>query len=70
MSYRSRPAVVSRRISNDHGWPVELVELDADHASIAGAGYDSVAGRYNAAEDDESLAVAADVAARIAAVAG
>ena len=67
------PISASRRFAADlkhHGWPVELVELDADHASIAGAGYDSVAGRYNAAEDDESLAVAADVAARIAAVSG
>jgi hypothetical protein len=49
-----------------HGWPVELVELDADHASIAGARYDPVAGRYDAAEDGESLAMASDVAARIA----
>ena len=64
------PISASRRFAADleeHGWPVELVELDADHASIAGAGYDRVADRYNAACDGESLAVAADVAARIAA---
>lgn len=48
-------------------WPVELVELAADHGSIAGAGYDRVADRYVPAGDDATLAVAADVAARIAA---
>ena len=53
-----------------HGWPVEVVELNADHASIAGATYDAVAGRYSAAGDPVTLAVAADVAARIAAVSG
>jgi dienelactone hydrolase len=51
-----------------HQWPVESVELDADHASIAGAGYDPVAGRYFPADDPGTLAVAADVADRIAAV--
>ena len=64
------PISASRRFAANlkrHGWPVELIELDADHASIAGAGYDRVADRYNAACDGESLAVAADVAARIAA---
>ncbi|MEV3905764.1 alpha/beta fold hydrolase [Mycobacterium sp. NPDC050551] len=50
-------------------WPVDLVELDTDHAAIAGATYDPVADRYEAAEDAAALAVAADVAARIAAVA-
>jgi dienelactone hydrolase len=50
-------------------WPVEVVELPADHGSIAGATYDRVADRYAAADDPETLAVAADVAARIAAVA-
>ncbi|GFG48680.1 esterase [Mycolicibacterium agri] len=51
-----------------HQWPVESAELDADHASIAGAGYDPVAGRYFPAEDPGTLAVAADVADRIASV--
>jgi dienelactone hydrolase len=63
------PISASRRFAaslEQHGWPVELVELDADHASIAGARYDRVAGRYDAAEDGESLAMASDVAARIA----
>lgn len=51
-------------------WPVQVVELAADHGSIAGAAYDPVADRYSAAEDRDTLAVAADVAARIAAVSG
>ena len=50
-----------------HQWPVQVVELPADHGSIAGAVYDASAGRYRAAIDAETLAVAADVAARIAA---
>lgn len=67
------PISASRHFAADleeHGWPVEFVELDADHGSIAGAVYDPVAGRYDAAEEPETLAVAADVAARIAAIAG
>jgi predicted esterase len=67
------PISVTRTFAADleqHGWPVEVVELNADHASIAGASYDAVAGRYSAADDAETLAVAADVAARIAAVSG
>ncbi|OBI51725.1 esterase [Mycobacterium kyorinense] len=50
-----------------NGWPVELVELRADHGSIAGATYDPVADRYSAADDRATLDIAADVAARIAA---
>jgi dipeptidyl aminopeptidase/acylaminoacyl peptidase len=53
-----------------HNWPVRMVELSADHGSIAGAVYDAVAGRYSAADDPETLAVAADVAAHIAAASG
>jgi predicted esterase len=49
-----------------HHWPVQVVELPADHGSIAGAVYDASAGRYCAAIDAKTLAVAADVAARIA----
>ncbi len=49
-----------------HDWPVQVVELAADHGSIAGAVYDPVAGRYHAATDEQSLAVAAEVAALIA----
>jgi dienelactone hydrolase len=49
-----------------NNWPVQVVELSADHGSIAGAVYDAAAGRYSAATDGASLAVAADVAARIA----
>jgi dienelactone hydrolase len=51
-------------------WPVEFIELAADHASIAGATHDPVADRYSAADDFDTLAVAADVAGRIAAVLG
>jgi dienelactone hydrolase len=51
-------------------WPVAVVELPADHGSIAGAHYDSAADRYAAADDPQTLAIAADVAARIAAASG
>jgi predicted esterase len=53
-----------------HGWQVEVGELNADHASIAGAAYDPVADRYSAADDRETLGIATDVASRIAAVLG
>lgn len=49
------------------GWPVELVELAADHGSIAGADYDPVADRYEPGTSEEAQRVAAEVAARIAA---
>ena len=49
-----------------HNWPVQVVELPADHGLIAGAVYDASAGGYSAATGAETLAVAADVAARIA----
>jgi dienelactone hydrolase len=52
-------------LNNNH-WPVELVELAADHGSIAGARYDRELDRYFPAEDPETLAIAADVAGRIA----
>jgi len=52
-----------------HDWPVETIELSADHAWIAGAQYDPAADRYSAAHDPRALAVAADVAGRIAALA-
>ncbi|HET7665182.1 MAG TPA: alpha/beta fold hydrolase [Mycobacterium sp.] len=51
-----------------NGWPVEFVELTADHGAIAGATYDPDRDRYSAAEEPQVLAVAADVAERIAAV--
>lgn len=65
------PAAVSRDFAetlSGAGWPVSCVVLEADHGSIAGATYDPAADRYSAATDEASLAVAADVAARIAAV--
>jgi dipeptidyl aminopeptidase/acylaminoacyl peptidase len=52
------------------GWPVEVVELAADHGSIAGAEYDPVADRYRPARTGEPLRVAGEVAARIAATLG
>jgi dipeptidyl aminopeptidase/acylaminoacyl peptidase len=52
------------------GWPVELVELDADHGSIAGADYDPVADRYEPGTSEEALRIAGKVAARIAALIG
>lgn len=52
----------------EHKWPVELIELAADHGSIAGASYDAVADRYSAGQDEATLAVAREVAAHIAAL--
>lgn len=66
------PVTVTRDFASalrEHQWPVDVAELPADHGSIAGASYDTSADRYAAADDPETLAVAADVAARIAAVA-
>jgi dipeptidyl aminopeptidase/acylaminoacyl peptidase len=63
------PVEVSRSFAatlNDNEWPVELAELSADHGAIAGARYDSGVDRYFAADDPAVLAVAADVARRIA----
>ncbi|GBE68106.1 hypothetical protein MFM001_45680 [Mycobacterium sp. MFM001] len=67
------PVATSRDFASaleQNDWPVELVELAADHGSIAGAGYDPVADRYSPGQDRDTLAVASDVAARIAAAAG
>jgi dienelactone hydrolase len=50
-------------------WPVEVAELATDHGAIAGATYDSAADRYAPGEDAQTLAVADDVAARIASAA-
>lgn len=67
------PVGESRRfgaVLDAHDWPVEVVELPTDHGAIAGAVYDPVADRYSAARDPATLAVAADVAARIAVLLG
>lgn len=64
------PVTASREFAaglEEAGWPVELVELAADHGSIAGADYDPVADRYEPAAGGPALEVAAEVAARIAA---
>lgn len=63
------PVLVSRDFAatlRAHDWPVELVELDTDHAAIAGAAHDPVADRYVPAEDPQALSVADEVARRIA----
>ncbi len=52
------------------GWPVEMVELAADHGSIAGADYDALADRYEPAKDGPARIVAQQVAGRIAAMLG
>ena len=62
----SRWPTISPSALRHNDWPVEVVELPADHGSIAGAVYDAAAGRYSAATDSKTLAVAADVAAHIA----
>jgi dienelactone hydrolase len=67
------PVTVSRQFAaslEQAGWPVELVELAADHGSIAGADYDPVADRYEPAARGRALEVAGEVAARIAATLG
>lgn len=51
------------------GWPVEIVELAADHGSIAGARYDPTADRYEPDDDPATVVVARAVATHIAAVA-
>jgi dienelactone hydrolase len=67
------PVSASRAFAADLqeiGWPVDLVELAADHGSIAGADYDPVADRYEPARSGRALEVAGEVAARIAATLG
>ncbi|OBK15320.1 alpha/beta fold hydrolase [Mycobacterium asiaticum] len=67
------PVAASREFAaalNQRGWPVEFAELAADHGSIAGAEYDAAADRYVPATGAAAQHVAADVAARIAAVIG
>jgi dienelactone hydrolase len=49
------------------GWPVNLVELAADHGSVAGADYDPAADRYEPGVTGSVQSMAADVAARIVA---
>jgi dienelactone hydrolase len=66
------PVAVSREFAETlriGGWPVEFAELDTDHAAIAGATYDADNGCYLPGHDPQTLAVADDVAARIASAA-
>lgn len=46
-------------------WPVEIVEFDADHGSIAGARYDPQRDRYEPTDDPATRAIVRRVAARI-----
>lgn len=65
------PISASESFAAEHGsWPVRLIFLDADHGSIAGATYDPVADRYCAAEDLDTLAVAAGVADQVGDILG
>jgi dienelactone hydrolase len=64
------PVTASRTFAaalEEIGWPVNLVELAADHGSIAGAEYDPIADRYEPATGEQAKLVAGEVAARIAA---
>ena len=64
------PVAASRQFAADlerNGWQVDLIELAADHGSIAGADYNPVADRYEPAQGGRALVVAAEVADRIAA---
>jgi dienelactone hydrolase len=54
----------------EYGWPAEVVELDADHGSIAGARYDATHDRYAPSDDPSTLKIAGEVAERIAVAAG
>lgn len=65
------PVTASREFAaalRQGGWPVDLVELGADHGSIAGAEYDDVADRYGPGTGEHAQFMAAQVAARIAAL--
>ena len=65
------PAAISTEFASAlrrHEWPVDVTELPTDHAAIAGARYDRAADRYSAAQDPAALAIASDVAGRIATV--
>jgi dienelactone hydrolase len=59
------PIGASRRFASTlerNGWPVEFVELGADHGAIAGAAYDAGAHGYSATDDATTLSVATEVA--------
>jgi dienelactone hydrolase len=58
------------RLLGEYGWPAEVVELDADHGSIAGARYDTAQDRYAPSDEPATLDIARGVAERIAVVAG
>lgn len=59
-------AVALQRIQ----WPVNLMELAADHGSIAGAEYDAATDRYVPGEGEETQRIAGQVAAAIAGTLG
>lgn len=47
------------------GWPAEVIELSADHGSIAGARYVADNDRYEAADDPQTRAIVGTVAETI-----
>jgi len=49
-------------------WPVELIELPTDHAGIVGTTFDDAQEHYLPVTDEKAIAVANEVADRIAAV--
>ncbi|BBZ01799.1 hypothetical protein MCHIJ_12360 [Mycolicibacterium chitae] len=48
------------------GWPVRVIELDADHGNIAGAQYNSAEDRYEPSADPNTRQVVTEVAERVA----
>lgn len=52
-----------------HDWPVEIIEVVADHGSIAGARYDASSDRYEPDDDPGTAVIARAVATHIVAVA-
>lgn len=64
------PAAASRTFAAELdkvGWPNELIELAADHGSIAGAAYDPSADRYSPAEDPTTHGMTREVAGHVTA---
>lgn len=64
------PSTASREFAaslEQAGWQVDLVELAADHGSIAGAEYDPVADRYEPGRGEEARRMAIEVADRVGA---
>jgi dienelactone hydrolase len=64
------PVAVSRdfaAILRQNAWPVELIELAADHGAVAGAAYRPVTEDYAPSDDPRTLSIADEVARIVAA---